>query len=356
MLNGDRGMIKKIILILFIFNTGLSFAQPICPLPQKIGPKGLSSLESFKRIAILDQGRIKPLDTYARNSLIQLSGRDSFEQKPAIEWLAKLLFAPDTTREDKVFLIRHAGVLEKLGITTEEKGRYSYSQIEPALQKLIRLAKSAREIPEASRNVVGNEILRLYENVVLYTNLGNSFSFAVPNPDFRVTNGDVVRLLDLPQGKDAYSFLDIASKAEVIMTAIKGEKTNNGSAQTARDKELLRLLGNLYRWSMFYENHSVAIIPTMDPRGGAWLSPWEAINREFKNARIKEELYPLRDCVVHYWNGEQLQFDMAVRTFQSSVRDRIDPSGRKSLGGFNFEIEIFYNQLKSYFQQFQGML
>lgn len=344
-------MRKHIILTLLILGIEFTaaFAQQICPLRQNMRPKGISSLESFKRIAISDQGRIKPLDTYARNFMVQLSGKDSFDENTAIEWLAKLLFAPDTTREDKVFLIRNAEVLESLGITARGKGQYSYSQIDPALKKLANLAQSAREIEEGSRNIVGNEILRLYQDVVLYTNLANSFSFAIPNSDFQVGDEDVVRLLDLPQGKNVYSFWDIASKAEVILTATEGVETNKAQEKTAQEKELLRLLGDLYRWSTFYENHSVSIVPIINPQEKSWLSPWEAINREFKDPEIKEEIHHLRDLVVHYWNGDQLQFDMAARIFQDSVKNRFGPFDTKSFDGFNFEIEILYQRLKPLF-------
>lgn len=341
-------MFKRIILILIVLGVGIpyAFAQKICPLPQNIRSKGISSLESFKKIAILDQERIKPLDTYARNLMVRFSSKDSFNQKPAIEWLAKLLFVPGNTREDQVFIINNSEVLTKLGVTHATNKRYSFSQIEPTLQKLTGLAKLASGIEENNRNIIGEEIIRLYQNIVLYTNLANSFAFAIPNADFRVNDDDIVQLLDLSQGKSLYSFLDIASKSEAIMSATDNVDQKAIEERTPQENELLRLLGNLFRWSMSYESSSIAIIPSLDPKDKLWNSPWEVINREFKNPEIGKEIDFLRNLVVHYWNGEQLQFDMGIKLFQDSLMNRIDLSEVENVRRLNFEVEIINNELK----------
>lgn len=321
------------------------YAQEICPLPQNIKPRGISSLKYFKTIAVFDKGRIEPLDTYARNILIQLSGKNSFNHELAIRWLAKLLFAPEIIRNDKVFLIKSSEVLSKLAIVPQRKNLYSFSQIEPKLEILINLARSAHEIKEGDRNVFGKEVIRLYQNIVVYTNLANSFAFAVPSIDFQVNNEDVVLLLDLPNGKNLYSFFDIASKSEDIMSATESVDEKSIDARSAQEKELLHLLGNLFRWSMEYENNAFQIIPTFDLKEDSLLSPWKAINSDFKKEEIQRELKHLRNVVVHYWNGEQVQFDMAIKLFQSSLMQRVDSSEGENLGGLKFKIELINNQL-----------
>lgn len=248
-------------------------------------------MESFKRVAVLDQGRIKPLDTYARNLMKRFSGGADFAQRPAIEWLAKLLFAPETTREDKVFRIKNPRLLNILGLHASRRQRYSFSEIEPNLEKLTALAESAKAIHESNRNELGTEIIRLYQNVAQYTDLANSFAFAFPHPDFQVAQEEVVRLLDLPNGRVSYSFLDIALKAPKIMAATEDLKTKEGGQKTLADAELLKLLGNLYTRSMSYDNTAFAIFPSLDPPNkGIWLSPCQAINREFQNPEVQKEI------------------------------------------------------------------
>ena len=117
--------------------TQAASAQAICPLNGKpLDPKGVRSLDNLKNVAILDNGRIKPLDTYARNLLLPFSGKSTINGQGAMEWFARLLFAPDSTHKDKIFLINNPAIANSLGIKVEEKRLYSMKEIEPAVAKL----------------------------------------------------------------------------------------------------------------------------------------------------------------------------------------------------------------------------
>ena len=84
----------KIFFILAIssFFLGPAFAQPM-----------VTHFSNFKRIPVLDSGRLKPLDTFARSLLTQFSGKDQYEKQEASAWLAELFFNPDGTINDKIF-------------------------------------------------------------------------------------------------------------------------------------------------------------------------------------------------------------------------------------------------------------
>jgi len=89
-------------------SAGLLYAQSFCPLDEsQPDPKMIESVDTFAKLAILHEGRVKPVDTYARNLLLQFSGRTSFDRKPAVEWFARLVFAPSSTKNNKIFLINN---------------------------------------------------------------------------------------------------------------------------------------------------------------------------------------------------------------------------------------------------------
>ena len=91
-------------LLIISLSAGFLYAQSFCPLEEsQPDPKTVESVDSFAKLAILHEGRIKPVDTYARNLLLQFSGRTAFDRKPAVEWFARLVFAPASTKDDKVF-------------------------------------------------------------------------------------------------------------------------------------------------------------------------------------------------------------------------------------------------------------
>ncbi|HBR14205.1 MAG TPA: hypothetical protein DD723_01490, partial [Candidatus Omnitrophica bacterium] len=176
-------MLKK--LLLFFCLAGVvatsATAQPICPLDSSVKPRAAVSLDRFAALAVLNEGRVKPVDTYARTLLLQLSGKTSFGRQSAVQWLARLLFAPATTFEDKVFLINNPETATALGVEPEPKRRYSFSRIEPGFAKLEELARMADKIEPKERSVVEQEILRVYQNVFLYDLHTRVFRFALPS-------------------------------------------------------------------------------------------------------------------------------------------------------------------------------
>ena len=54
-----------------------------------------------------------------------------------------MLFSPEETYGDEVFLVNNPEVLEALGIQAQGRKRYSYRQLQPALKELDRLTRSA---------------------------------------------------------------------------------------------------------------------------------------------------------------------------------------------------------------------
>src|SRR5262245_52000415 len=100
-------------------------AQGVCPL-DNLKPRQVRSLEVLKQIPVLDQGRIKPFETFAQNFLLQLSGRQHYQKENATQWMARFLFAPRTTFNDKIFLINDPEILEALKIPSEKTRRYNF--------------------------------------------------------------------------------------------------------------------------------------------------------------------------------------------------------------------------------------
>ena len=74
------------------------------------------SLDELGRMVVLENGRKKPLDTFAQNILKEFSGQGRFQKEPAIQWLARVLFTPEQSYHDNVFLITNPDVLDSMGV------------------------------------------------------------------------------------------------------------------------------------------------------------------------------------------------------------------------------------------------
>ena len=147
----------------------LSFILSFCFVPLSMAQGDSKAFENFKSIPILHEGRIKPLDTYARNLLIQFSSKDSYDHKDAVLWLAKLLFTPERTSDDKIFLINNPEIATALNIKAEEHRRYSFGELKNVLPKMFAACEMA-----FSFSISGNFLLSMTACSILSQSRDNS--------------------------------------------------------------------------------------------------------------------------------------------------------------------------------------
>ena len=84
--------------------------------------RGGFAMEKFGRVPVLLNGRIKPLDTVARNSLLIIHGKQTLAAEDGsltpMDWLAEVMMKPEQADERKIFVIRNADTLAALGLET----------------------------------------------------------------------------------------------------------------------------------------------------------------------------------------------------------------------------------------------
>ncbi len=139
--------------------------------------------ELFGQTPVLHSGRIKPLDTVARTSLLLLSGKqtlkiDGAESARAMVWLTELMFSPAKTYGYKTFRIDHPEVLGLLRVEQSASPLYDFSTIEPHLGEIEQQARRASQIDEEKRSGFESAVLDLYRKISLYMRLQNSIHSA----------------------------------------------------------------------------------------------------------------------------------------------------------------------------------
>ncbi|MBI3602761.1 MAG: cytochrome c biogenesis protein CcsA [Candidatus Omnitrophica bacterium] len=311
--------------------------------------EGVHDYSSFKNIPVLNDGRLKPLDTYARNLLIQLSGKDTYEHQEAIVWLARLLFAPEATKDEKVFLIDNPDIATALSIPVETHRRYSFAQMQKIYPKSLELEKAAKNIPEKERSVIENEILRVFENVRLYADLSYEFQFAYPNADFTISSQATKAMLGLPLEKNQFSFIDIALKASAIREATKDLENKSPSEFSADEAEMMNMVANLFHWSQNYKDLPLAVIPpawnttgqasSQSNRG--WLSPWDAIASDLTNEQTRQLITFWGHMAKSYVQGQDIEFNMAAHLYVNALHEGLSKEDLKRVD--KFPLELLYH-------------
>jgi cytochrome c-type biogenesis protein CcsB len=187
--------------LLLVILLSFSAVSAVEPNLEKI--KSLS--KPFSELLILDQGRYKPLDTYARTKLLQFSGKTSIKldlsknktragESPAskpvnktkkisyMEWLTAAVFEPDLIYSAKLFLINNPEVLTAINVPLDSHRRYSYDELRESISSLNQLAAQAESKPEEKRSLVEKELIRVSNNFHEFTQIASSFSLFQRKP------------------------------------------------------------------------------------------------------------------------------------------------------------------------------
>ncbi len=179
-------------------------------------------VDKFRSLPVQDRGRVKPLETVARFTLMQLSGRvtavngDGEKQTP-MEWLLDCLFYPRYAEHGKVFLIQSPDVMYTLGLDHDApRDRFSHAQLRPVRARLFQLAQQAAGLEAVERTRVQEQLVNLAHNMNEFEMLTHYFEFA--RRDFPV--GESVTLKELFGGAETVSYSEALARGPEAVEAL----------------------------------------------------------------------------------------------------------------------------------------
>ena len=214
-------------------------------------------LDAFGRIPVVANGRTKPLDSVARNTLLLLQGRqrlvtpDGITLTP-VQWLLDVLFRPEIADTYQHFEIVNPGVLDVFGLTPEQGAgnkRYAYTQLVPKLEELDRQSGLAASVESGQRNAYQRAVVNLRDHVILYQQLKHSLVM----PDGSDFLGDLIRLQD-----------NLPAAIEAVRSQATGKPTDATLATFTLD------MGK-----KFDRMGEIATLLTIPPAPGATDSSWQ---------------------------------------------------------------------------------
>jgi len=306
----------------------------------------VQSLDVLRHMPVLEGGRLVPMDSYARHTLLALAGHSTHDRQPAITWLARVMFAPELATNDAVFLVNNPEVIEALGLPAHGRRRYSIAELEPVFGDLTRLARSAHALDEDARSPVEQELLRLFSNLSHYTQLSRSFAFAVPQPDFDITDAQLRRDLGLADGAPV-SFLDLHQRLAAMRPLLEQAREDATRGTTPYQDDLLRVAAAFRMWSQMSEDLPPRLVPMPHAGPNDWGSGWDLLRHSAGAGEdLQREVTALGTLAACYRTGRQLEFDLAARTFMDAVSARAPQTAiaRK------LKMEVRYNDLDLFYR------
>ena len=145
---------------------------------------GEPRLADFGRLPVAYQGRVKPIDTLARNALLVLSGKQTYAdarfdgKQPAVRWLLDWVSGSAVALDHPVVRIEDLEILQTLGLEPRSGFRYSVREVlepEETLDKQVRLA---REVPPKRRSKLQKGFATLGDKLTLMNVFRAAFTAA----------------------------------------------------------------------------------------------------------------------------------------------------------------------------------
>jgi ABC-type transport system involved in cytochrome c biogenesis permease subunit len=254
-------------------------------------------MDGFSRIPVLRGGRVKPLDSVARNALLVLRNKrtalDQNDQKvPAIEWLAKVLFDHSAADRLKSFLVDHDQLLGLIDRKLAVDGKfYSYSELEPYLSQIDSSAREAGEVEQELRDSFDQNVIELYRSLLLYRKLKFTLSPEKPPVESKM-------LADLGADELFYNPLTDSDQTEEYarFRSLTSELVEDpsliamGSDAFSKVVYLVDHYSRANLWSEFYP-----IPPESGDSGKKWRSVGESlVGKEPIDSSEKRNLDPAR--------------------------------------------------------------
>ncbi len=228
---------KKALPWIFLTLCVLMFAKDLIGNPYK---DQLMDLNTFSQIPVLHQGRVKPLDSFARNNLKIISDKQIFrdeagKKQPAIRWFMDVASGNEASRQHKVFRIEHDDVLTLMKLESRSGFRYSLEELRPQYPALIQQAQAASQKPDTARDLVDTKVLELYNQIEVYRRIA---SFEAPLVIPSAENGSDNWL---PLGSEKQD-LNLTTSANAWYTALKTYQNGNVAQFNANAKTYLNYL------------------------------------------------------------------------------------------------------------------
>jgi ABC-type transport system involved in cytochrome c biogenesis permease subunit len=205
-----------------------------------------AAVTAFGRLPVLAEGRIKPLDSVARSTLLVIQGRqrvvtpDGSELTPD-QWLLDVLFVPEKADTYRTFVIDNTDLLLLIGkndanlaihykssaeqleaildfLPTRQR-RMSFNEISPYLTEIEAQEKLAEPVEAQSRTQFQSAVVQLYGNLSHYLQLRRALA-PDGSKDFL---GDLLHLqenladgIDAVRAKEAGKPFDEAKAGAII--------------------------------------------------------------------------------------------------------------------------------------------
>ncbi len=295
---------------------------------------GEFDLSSFDRIPVLVGGRIKPLDTVARNSLLILSSKQTLRLEEggkmrASRWLADVLFRPEVADTYPVFDIANPDVLGMMGLPNSERRACSFDELEPHLPKIDEEGKIAGDVASSQRTPFQSAVFNLRNSIYLYQRLKSSIH-EEGTKDF---------------AKEIKTYAETVAAGDAKMKESKGALDKDGLA-------MLRSSVSRYQRQAEF-SYMLTVAPPAGSKEDAWMATGDALMRVKSPETIPASVAAFADMGDAFRAGDVKAFSRVTGEYAGWLKiEHPEWTGRTTFELRFNQIEPFYGSMVLYVTAF----
>ncbi len=314
------------------------------------------TVHTFERLLVQQDGRVKPLYTVARFTLLQFLGKSnvSFQTQDGAKhklhyaaWFLDVLFRGEIAKDLPVFVIDDSEAVVQIGVSPKAKrDRYSYNELLPGRAKLAELSaqyagkqdqyEKSEKDPQYELDRIEGMILTLGRNI-------SSFEYLVGQLGYARQEGLLVNANILPPELN-----ELATRLDVVEMIDKmPEMGLDQLVQTIRqqpgDSEEERMFSGALRLFFFHANSARGLnfFPPQDPGDEVWLSGSDlllaGLASKEKRPWVKEQLGAFQTLAKAQKEGEPA-FLAALQAYSDQQRVAAESRGEGARSALEIQL------------------
>lgn len=288
---------------------------------------------AFSQLPTQHGGRVQPIDSVARNSLLIFRGRQSAltedgQSLTPAQFITEVAARPEKSDELRIFRIMNPQVKALVGMSGEDRRDFSYRDLRPHLGEVDQAFEAIN--PESEqRDAYERAVAHLFQSLSIYHRLIHSF--APPDNLDGVVAEYQNFLLSIPDGMEA------------IRSHERGEP--HDSAQ------MRRFVGFTDRYMRLGQLASLRLI--LPPEGDAieddWQTTGESLIRTIQTGSIDPMVEHYARAIHAYRRAEADNFNEQVAAIQDHYRDRFPSAAAMTQREYWFNLsQVFYRSTELY--------
>lgn len=290
-------------------------------------------------VPVLHEGRVKPMDSFARIYLKRFADRAHLEDgTPALNWLVEALLDPRAASEQRIFFLRDQAVKKKMGFEAYDRDLFSYVELQEGLRKTAEDVAKLQDKEEDDITPAAANLIKLHYDILAYAQILRSFSLLLP------LNVEVPEKYGVKPDENGfvtyYDLVKILPTVHDDLQKIIARKGSNVERYSKREQKITRLARELDLLQQGAANNILLrILPVRHGyEAGYWKSPWAAIQMGAADPKAIEYLKLWGAAIKAYHIQDEQAWEAALSSLQNFTLGFSD----QRVSFLKMDVERFY--------------